>query len=329
MLNALFTSIISSVCLISSVSVGVSNYLRQDVKEDTNNSIVLPVDSNYRILAHQPYESFLQPIIYTQVGDFGVNRYSSLDVMYSTRASSVLVTGESTASNKVLVGSINYDIMFYYTNGTDNQFLFCQYTSPYDNGYVTFYDNVILINSNLFGSLIYSNFYLDWEYEFINYDYTQRPIVNSRMNCPLNYQGVNVTYNDTVYYAFKIYENPIYYTNETLDYIYNNTVNNTLFTSHIRIRYGLSSGYSDGYTDGYRVGKDEGYETGYRVGYNKGLRDGGAHNYRNIFFAIADTPVLMIRSLFNFDFFGMNFFIIIVSMLTFLFLLFIVKKVVK
>ena len=74
MLNALFTYIISSVCLISSISVGVSNYMRQDVDISNQGLIVREwanqkneiTNTQIRLRAINP--DLLDPKIYFKYG---------------------------------------------------------------------------------------------------------------------------------------------------------------------------------------------------------------------------------------------------------------------
>ena len=60
-----------------------------------------------------------------------------------------------------------------------------------------------------------------------------------------------------------------------------------------------------------------------------GITLGNQATFTGLFGAIADTPIIMLRSLFNFDLFGMNMFIIIMSLITGIIVIYVVKKVVK
>lgn len=104
-------------------------------------------------------------------------------------------------------------------------------------------------------------------------------------------------------------------------------------------RQGYNAGYSDGqsagYNTGYTEGQSAGYTEGYRVGSQDGYREGyyagislSGNDFHSLFNAIADTPILMIRSLFNFDLFGMNVFVAIMTMLTGIVVIYVVKKVI-
>lgn len=82
------------------------------------------------------------------------------------------------------------------------------------------------------------------------------------------------------------------------------------------------------YTTGYNNGKEDGYNTGYGEGYSAGFNDGSSNpsHLLNLFSGIADTPVLMIRSLFSFQLFGIPMYTAVFSLITLLILIFILRK---
>ena len=95
---------------------------------------------------------------------------------------------------------------------------------------------------------------------------------------------------------------------------------------------GYNDGHIDGFNDGYSQGYNEGLTTGNQQGYASGYSEGLAFAQQNasfnaLFGAVADTPIVFLRSLFNFDLFGMNMFIIIMSLLTGILILYVIKKV--
>ena len=96
---------------------------------------------------------------------------------------------------------------------------------------------------------------------------------------------------------------------------------------------GYNLGYETGYSNGFTNGETSGYQNGYNTGYNTGLSDGlnmaQTSNFNSLFNAIADTPVLFMRSLFGFELFGMNVFAIIMSLITGLIVIYVIKKVWK
>lgn len=84
--------------------------------------------------------------------------------------------------------------------------------------------------------------------------------------------------------------------------------------------------YDTGYTDGLRDGFNQGYEAGYHQGgYDYSLSHG--QSFSDLFYAIGDTPVLMLRRLFNFEFFGINLMTVFMSLFTALIVIWIIKKV--
>lgn len=84
----------------------------------------------------------------------------------------------------------------------------------------------------------------------------------------------------------------------------------------------LPGGGSQEYQNGYKVG----YQLGYTAGQNSSTKDYGL---TNLLFGIADTPILMMRSMFGFDIFGTPVLQVILSLFTFLIVLHIVKRFVK
>lgn len=88
------------------------------------------------------------------------------------------------------------------------------------------------------------------------------------------------------------------------------------------------SGYNSGYKTGLKDGESTGYGNGYNDGYQDGLTLSDYGSLGGLFGTIADTPIIMIKSLFNFELFGMNVFVAIMSLLTGLIVLYIVKKII-
>lgn len=104
---------------------------------------------------------------------------------------------------------------------------------------------------------------------------------------------------------------------------------------------GYNTGYDDGFVTGYDAGNSEGYVTGYNDGVEDGYTDGYSNGYHNglgmasqgdfntLFAAIADTPIRFLRGLFSFDLFGISVLSIVLSLITGLVVLYLVKKVWK
>lgn len=78
--------------------------------------------------------------------------------------------------------------------------------------------------------------------------------------------------------------------------------------------------YTDGFNTGYSNGYTNGYDNGFTDGSNAGV------TFFNLFGAIADTPLLMLRSLFNFDLFGANLLVVVLSLVTGLMVFYVVRK---
>lgn len=101
-----------------------------------------------------------------------------------------------------------------------------------------------------------------------------------------------------------------------------------IFSENDSYNDGYVKGFEDGYSSGESVGKADGYQSGYTKGYQDGIVITDYGSLGKLFGVVADTPVLFIKSLFNFDLFGMNVFVAIMSLLSGLIVLYIIKKVI-
>lgn len=115
---------------------------------------------------------------------------------------------------------------------------------------------------------------------------------------------------------------------------------------------GYEVGKDEGYQSGYQIGKDEGYDSGYTEGHDSGYAEGeqsstaygngyrnGYNNglshsssdfgFMNLFTSIADTPILMMRSMFDFSIFGTSMLAVVLSLFTALVVIHLLKRVIK
>lgn len=124
----------------------------------------------------------------------------------------------------------------------------------------------------------------------------------------------------------------------TANYDYKSALQNVLglqgmFTLMSNENNEVPSSYVDSYNSGYNNGNNDGYKTGYDVGYgvgyDAGLQVNNPYTFGALFGAIADTPVLIFRSLFNFDLFGTSALVVVMSLFTALVLIFIAKKLLR
>lgn len=94
---------------------------------------------------------------------------------------------------------------------------------------------------------------------------------------------------------------------------------------------GYSTGYNAGSTDGYNDGYTKGYNAGDNAGYYRGVADGARNGYgfMNLFMTVADTPVMMIRRLFDFSIFGTSMIAVILSLFTAILLIKVITKILK
>lgn len=121
---------------------------------------------------------------------------------------------------------------------------------------------------------------------------------------------------------------------DEIDYIIyfwlNNEYEYEFYNSDASYQSGYSKGYIQGYNEGDAEGNADGYSRGYDDGYYVGKTDGitesNDYSFLGLFGAIADTPVMMIRSLFNFDFFGVNLLTIVLSLFTGIILFYLLRK---
>ena len=317
-------NILSSVMLSASCVNGLSSLYHKPVKQIENNN-VLVTDYNYSLNLWSPYSSFMYPL-YTIDGDLYNNYYSSFDMNYSSLKQEAFTIG-----NDITYNDNAYAKFVWLSNGDDTLFWFL--LRRYDivsQSVENFYNNLVLINSNMFATLNYARFYITWDFCFIKYEDHPNNVLVTSFNTPYEYRGDNLTIDDNTYYVFRNYRySPLITTSySSLDDIYYDNINDYLFYSRVHVSYNTTSSYGDGYNDGYNVGYGEGHSTGYTSGYNTGYTAGqqSTSRGRNLFLSIADTPMLMLRSLFNFDFFVVNFFIIVIGLLTMLFVIYLVKK---
>lgn len=106
------------------------------------------------------------------------------------------------------------------------------------------------------------------------------------------------------------------------------TLNGTVIVHSGQYRNGYANGYNDGefagFSDGVKVGKKDGYEAGYNEGYSYGMNvsDGG---FIKLLSATIDAPVKAFTSLLNFEVLGVNMKDFVISILTLMFVLTIVR----
>lgn len=103
------------------------------------------------------------------------------------------------------------------------------------------------------------------------------------------------------------------------------------FRLHLRSFHWVETTYSQGYADGYNNGYSTGLTEGYSNGYAEGLRVGSGANadVKNLFGVLADTPIRFLKDMFNFELFGMNVAVVILSCLTAICMFALIKKIWK
>lgn len=108
-------------------------------------------------------------------------------------------------------------------------------------------------------------------------------------------------------------------------------------SSEMRLNFTYFTNYNQGYDDGktyvlthlsdFNLYTQSQYLTYGQIRYNLGVSQGN-YGFMNLFGAIADTPVIMIRNLFSFDLFGMSALTIFMSLLTGLIVIHFIRKVI-
>lgn len=78
------------------------------------------------------------------------------------------------------------------------------------------------------------------------------------------------------------------------------------------------------YNDDYFNGYTDGYTNGYNSCNNS--NNNNTYSFLDLFTSIADTPIIFLHGLFNFDLFGISMFAIFGSLLTGIIILFVIKK---
>ena len=92
----------------------------------------------------------------------------------------------------------------------------------------------------------------------------------------------------------------------------------------IKFYYGIyenMTGYYD--SDAYNLGQ----QAGYIEGYNDGLRDGNPYNLFTLFGYVIDTPILYLKSLFDYEILGVNIFGFFASLLSLCLVLWVIRRI--
>lgn len=134
-------------------------------------------------------------------------------------------------------------------------------------------------------------------------------------NIPTEYNNesidiLEITYprsSDVLYQAYVNADNSYYYEGYNVGYL-----------------SGKNEGYNNGYTKGFELGKKKGYELG--------LIDGNVTENSillSMFLGLANIPINILTSIFNFDLFGINLFSALTSLLSIGLVIFVIRKFFK
>ena len=90
---------------------------------------------------------------------------------------------------------------------------------------------------------------------------------------------------------------------------------------------GYHKGSSDGYSNGYQVGYDSGYDVGEQVGIVEGINQANQYTFVGLIGATLDAPINAVRSMFNFEIFGVNITGFLFGLFTITIILVVIKKI--
>lgn len=135
-------------------------------------------------------------------------------------------------------------------------------------------------------------------------------------------------------YNLKCDTSSYYYDTITVDGFYSSDyITFNMFISDDSYSYtkGYDTGYSEGYSDGHDVGYDESFDRGQAYGYQQGYNAGANSNLetngmKTLFNSILSFPVNMIKSVFNFEFMGINIASVIMFVISIGIVAFVIKK---
>lgn len=320
MLGNLFTTLLATTLLSASVINGYNS-----VNYDFNNAFTTENEEIDYLLINDYYTDYVgvNDDSFTWSSDFNslyryVNYY---DPRGGTHNTNTYI--ESLFINKTIN---NQTIKFYPLFTLNNGELFYYVPVPVATSLPTDYENYFL------NDYIYS-----YKYSFIM-------IKNSVLNAYYPLMSINyLTYESSSCYASNlgILETSVYRYNDndslysmfsfdlsfTDNYSYEALFDdNCWFTLDIKL-LDLNTYFSGAIDNAYNNGYSNGYNTGYNSGYATGISEN--NKALPLFMAIADTPIIMLRSLFSFDFFGISFYSILLGVITILIVVWLIRKLIK
>lgn len=204
--------------------------------------------------------------------------------------------------NTYLSQSVNYD----------NQYPYLSLQSTFnskDNSGLLFLDSPYLFSCNLFGSEsdYVVTYYVTFANDLENTDFTGRSSYTGSIAIDSSNNVINVPY----YNASNL--TPNFVDNEILS-----------------IQFFITSGQDthSTYTAGYVAGESAGYDNGYTAGYNTGFTAGSnsSSSFVGLLFNVIDTPIYYLTSLFNVEIFGLKVYAVLLSLITGMVIVWVVRK---
>ena len=124
------------------------------------------------------------------------------------------------------------------------------------------------------------------------------------------------------------YDTILYYPLRSPDYSYFSLfISSDTVSYNYGYNYGYNNGYTEGRYDGYQKGLNDGKSFGYNDGYNDGIaQDLESSGMKTLFNSILSFPVNMIKTVFDFNFMGINVASVIMFIVSIGIVIFVIKK---
>lgn len=146
------------------------------------------------------------------------------------------------------------------------------------------------------------NFTYNGKFNFCSYHLSNDCIITFALGCYINT-------NDTYLWDYRLYG----FADSSLQDIY--------------YQQGFNAGLSEGNNAGYSLGYANGYNEGSNAGFNEGVASANDYSFFSLIGAVIDAPITAFKSLFNFDFLGFNMLNFVTGLITFCFVIWIVRLI--
>lgn len=184
--------------------------------------------------------------------------------------------------------------------------------------------NILYYGDEDFDSYInHANEYYDNIYNSIYNDgYNRGEIIGTQNGI---YQGQNEVY-DIFSDSIAAEGGTIVGSNADIRGSIENSISTNFYDFELRgATYGYENGYGVGYDDGLEEGYDEGYGVGLSEGYSDGVAESGV--FENYLLTLFTIPTYVLSTVFNFEIFGINIYLLITFLLTIAIVGIVLKKI--